>query len=291
MNKIERSAPNSEWLRTFVVIAECGNLTHAAERLNKTQSAISVQLRKLEDTLRVSLFDRHVRGMTLSESGEKLLPVARRALVELHKAARLFEQPLMGRIRVGIPDDFDDTILEFALAAFSERNPGVEIVAVSGCTSGYAEAVSGGELDIAVCSGPDQVPGEPLPSEPTVWASSSSFVYDDDAPVPLALLDRDCWWREMPSRALDREGRAWKITYKSESFSSLRAAIRSGLAVGALPIASVTPEMRILSREDGMPALPSSKRAILVGNQVPSSLTTAMANALRNAVLGQVTDV
>ena len=289
MIKNERTAPNSEWLRSFVVIAECGNLTHAAERLNKTQSAVSVQLRKLEDTLGVSLFKRHVRGMALSESGEKLLPAARRALAELRRTANLFDHSLTGCIRVGIPDDFDDTILEFALAAFSERNPDVEIITVSGCTSGYAKAVERGELDVAVCSGSDQMPGIPLPPEPTVWASSSTFVFDHDAPVPLALLDRDCWWRTMPARALEQAGRLWKYTYKSESFSSLRAAIRAGLAVGALPMGSVTEEMRILSDEEQMPLLPSSMRGILIGQEAPTDLAAAMANALRNAVVRQAT--
>jgi len=234
MIKNERSAPNSEWLRSFVVIAEWGNLTHAAERLNKTQSAVSVQLRKLEDTLGVSLFKRHVRGMALSESGEKLLPAARRALVELQRTASLFDHPLKGRIRVGIPDDFDDTILEFALAAFSERNPDVEIITVSGCTTGYAKAVERRELDVAVCSGPDRMPGTPLPPEPTVWASSSNFVCDHDAPVPLALLDRDCWWRDVALAGLNASGRPHRVLFTGESVVGIRSAVRSGIAAGLL---------------------------------------------------------
>ena len=110
MKKNERLTLNSDLLRTFVVIAECGNLTHAADQLHRTQSAVSVKLRRLEEDLKVSLFERHARGMTLSQNGEKLLPIARRALAEIHRAGTLFDAPLRGSIRVGIPDDFDDRI-------------------------------------------------------------------------------------------------------------------------------------------------------------------------------------
>ncbi len=276
--------PSSDLLRTFVVIAECGNLTHAANRLHKTQSAVSVQLRKLEDALKVQLFDRHTRGMTLSVNGEKLLPAASRALAELQRTADLFGEPLTGSLRVGIPDDFDDLVLERALVEFSQRNPGIEVVARSGCTSAYAEAIDKGALDIAVCSDTDDVPGELLASEPTVWASSAALQLDRDAPIPLAVLDRNCRWRDMPSRALERCGRTWKVAYKSESFPSLRAAIRSGFAVGVLPMRSVDPDMRILAAKEGLPPLPPSKRSILINADAPVELTAAMSDAIRNAV-------
>ncbi len=154
MKVTERLSPNSEQLKSFVVIAECGNLSHAAERLCRTQSAISVQLRKLEESLNVSLFERQARGMALNANGKKLLPVAQRALAEMRQAGALFEEPLQGRIRVGIPDDFDDNILERALAGFSRNHPGVEIITHSGCTSGFRGDLEQGVLDVAVCSGP-----------------------------------------------------------------------------------------------------------------------------------------
>lgn len=287
MNVNERKLPNSDLLKTFIVIAECENLTHAADRLHRTQSAVSVQLRKLEEGLNVSLFERQARGMTLSENGKKLLPVARRALAEIQRTANLFDTPLAGRIRVGIPDDFDDTILEGVLADFSSRNPHVEVIASSGCTSGYAEAIGKGQLDVAVCSGPESVPGEFLSSEPTVWAGSIGFILNVETPLPLAILDRDCWWRDMPSKALEHQGRVWRVAYKSESFPSLRAAIRAGLAVGALPAGSVEPTMRVLSIENGLPPLPLSSRAILTRTDPPDDLMAAMAAAIRSAVLGR----
>ncbi len=283
MNKIERQLPGGDLLKTFVTIAECGNLTRAAEQLHKTQSAVSVQLRKLEQTLDATLFDRQARGMVLTASGEKLLPAARRTLAELERTARLFDSALAGRIRVGIPDDFDDTILERALAAFALRNPQVEIVATSGCTSRYPKAIRGGRLDIAVCSSREPLDGIPLSSEPIVWAGIDAP--DPNEPVPLAILDRDCWWRTLPTAALDGIGRDWRVAYRSSSFASLRAAIRSGLAVGALPFGSVDKPMRALTSNDGLPPLPPAQRTFMISPKAPLSLTAAMIDAIRDAVL------
>ena len=106
MNQIERLDIDAAALRTFLAVAEAGNVTHAAAALGRTQSAVSVQLRKLEAALAVRLFDRRARGMGLTEAGETLLPAARRALAEVERIAGLFAQPLSGRIRVGIPDDY-----------------------------------------------------------------------------------------------------------------------------------------------------------------------------------------
>lgn len=280
MNTHERS-PDAELLRAFLVIAETGNLTRAADRLGRTQSAISVQLRKLEDTLNVRLFDRRARGMRLTQGGEKLLPAARRALAELDRVGALFRTPLAGRIRVGIPDDFDDTVLEKALADFALHNPDVEVEAASGCTAAYPDRVIRGDLDVAICSGPERLGGEPLASEPVVWAIAISGDLDPDAPVPLAVLDRGCWWRNLPADALDKAGRQWRLAYRSSSFASLRAAIRSGLAVGPLPLRSLGHGLRVI--DDGMPPLPAALREIMVSRQAPPALAAAMAAALRRA--------
>lgn len=284
MNTIERSMSDGDLLRSFLVIAESGNLTRAAEQLHRTQSAISVQLRKLEDGLGVSLFERHVRGMRLTPQGETLLPVARQAVAELERAAQLFREPLRGRIQVGIPDDFDETVLEHVLAAFAARNPGVEVIAMSGCTSGYLQAVRRSELDIAVHSGPDLPVGEVLSTEPTIWACSRDYVTAPEEPVPLAILNRDCWWREVPTAALAKAGREWRVAYQSASFPGLRAAVRAGLAVAPLPKRSIEPGMRAMSAREGMPDLPCSYRSIVISEQAPKGLAEAMAEAIRSSI-------
>lgn len=284
MNKYERNMPSSELLRTFLAVVECENVTHAASELGRTQSAISVQLRKLEDTIGLRLFERQARGMRLTEDGRKLLPAARRVISELQRVGTLFAEPLRGRIRVGLPDDYCDTVLERALVDFKQRHPGVEVSARSGCTSGFGDAIRRNELDVAVCSGATVEAGERISSEPTIWAASSTFCVDLDAPVPLAILDRNCWWRDIPSNALDSVGVKWKVAYSSESFASIKSAIRAGLAIGVLPQSVLETSMAMLTEVDGFPPLEPSQRAILLGTEAPRELAAAMANAIRGAI-------
>ncbi len=276
---------NSDLLRTFVTIAQCGNLTEAAARLHRTQSAISVQLRKLETDLNARLFDRTPKGMTLTSSGEKLLPTAKTVIAELGRARSLFAEPLAGHIRVGIPDDFEDTILERALAEFSDRHKGVHVLANSGCTSGFPAAVNQGQLDIAVCSGPENAAGDVFMTEASVWAAGQSGPSTLDTSVPLAILDRNCWWRDLPINALEKCNRSYFVAFKSSSFSSLKSAIRAGFAIGVLPESCLENGMRQLTTRDGFPALPASKRSILIRQGAPKDLTDAMARALLNARL------
>lgn len=288
MKNSEQTLLNSELLRTFVMIADCGNLTTAAGRLHRTQSAISVQIRKLESDLEIALFDRNSRGMSLTDAGGKLLPKARSILADIKEASTLFKAPLTGSIRVGIPDDFDDTILERILTGFAHSHPGVEVIAVSGCTSGYLAAIKSGALDIAVCSGPENDDGETLDTERTVWATKKGVKIEVGSPVPLAILDRTCWWRNLPTTSFDSIGRDYTVTFRSSSFASLRAAIRAGFAVGIFPASCVCEKMSILTEADGFPKLPNSRRSILLGVDTPNDLASAMTEAIKSARLEQI---
>lgn len=284
MNKNERTFTDSTLLRAFVEIAECGNLTLAASRLNRSQSAISVQIRKLETELNASLFVREGKGMSLSAAGEKLLPVARGVLAELHKVQSLFKTPLNGRIRVGIPDDFDEGVLERALADFTQSNPGVEVFATSGCTAGFPDAIQANELDIAVCSGPDIDNEEIFLEQKPVWVTSPSMVLSPEDPVPLAVVNHGCWMGEMPKTSLEQHGRPYQIAFKCNGIMSLKSAIRAGFAIGILYESNVEPDMKILSAKDGFPALPTANRSIIIRPDAPRDLAGAMADAIRRAV-------
>jgi len=286
MNKKERLARSSDLLRTFVAVADCGNITHAADTLGRTQSAISVQTRKLEDTLEVRLFDRQARGMVLTTDGEKLLPVARNIMSDLGRVAALFENPLQGRLRVGIPDDYAETVLEHVLVEFARRHPLVEISACFGCTSEFPDAVRRGKLDIAVVSDADVLSTNRIAAEPNVWAAAHDFSCDLHDPVPLAILDRNaCRWRRFGTDALDADGRSWRMAYASESFAGVKAAIRSGLAIGVLPRSLLEPSMKELSDADGFPTLPKTERGILKSDKAPQDISQAMVDAIRSATV------
>ncbi|MBX2880740.1 MAG: LysR family transcriptional regulator [Granulosicoccus sp.] len=284
MNKIDHSSPGSELLRTFCSVAETGNVTHAASHLARTQSAISVQIKKLEEQLSVTLFERQARGVVLTEQGRRLLPMAKNALAEVDRIGSLFATPLTGRVRVGIPDDYNETILEVALARFAKRHRNVEVFVQSGCTASFPDAIANDQLDIAVYSAEPMSSDEAFFTEPTVWVASSDFEIDRDCDIPMAIFDRHCWWREVATAALDKARIPWRTVYLSASFASIKASIRSGLAVGVLAQSAVEPSMKILGDKEGFPALPHSSLKLLTNENTSTELITEMENAIREAV-------
>ncbi|WP_420334199.1 LysR family transcriptional regulator [Roseibium sp.] len=285
MKKIEQLALNSDLLRAFVTIAEQGHLTLASERLHRTQSALSVQLKKLETGLNATLFERHPKGMKLTLDGEKLLPIAQGILADLYRAQSLFEHPLRGKVRVGIPDHYDDLIFEKVLSDFGKSYPLLDMFVQSGCSGGFPAAINEGRLDVAVVAAPEPGPHEILEIEATLWAESETFDCDPDEPVPLAVLDRGCFWSKLPIVALSNQERSFNVKFKSESFSNLRCAIRAGLAIGVLPARAVQSGMRVSEPGRNLPRLPAMTRSLLVSPDAPADITGAIATALRKGLV------
>ena len=283
MNKIERSKLpiDSDLLRTFVTVAERKNLTHAAQAIGRTQSAVSVQIKKLEALLAVKLFKREARGMSLSPEGEQLLQTAQRLIHELDRIGVMFSKPLIGRVRVGIPDDYETDVLEKILASFSTQHPDVEIEVCCYFSVRFPLAIERDELDLAVyaCHPTDNL-GRRLHTEQTVWVAGKYWPLEADKPIPLALYDKACWWRDAALSALQQTGKRFRLLMTSESTSGIRAAVTAGLAVGILARSAVAPSMRILSEADGFPALPSSNLALLRNRNARSEVIDAMASAI-----------
>ena len=284
MTKYERPLFNSEMLRSFVAIADQGHLTAAASQLGRTQSALSVNMRRLEEALGTKVFDRHAKGMTLTADGEQLLPLAHRILADMNRVQGMFQHPLRGKIRVGIPDHYDDMIFEGVLGAFSRTFRDVDVIVTSGCSSGFEAAIQSGKLDLAVVSGTKVLSGEVLEVEPTVWVEGLQFSVEPDKPLPLAILDRGCWWSKMPTMALSETGRAFDVTFKSTSFSNLRCAIRAGLGIGVLPARAVQEGMRICCAARDLPRLPQMTRSLLIAPTAPPEIAQAMARKIKEGV-------
>ncbi len=285
MRKIDSSLVNSDLLRSFLAVAEIGNVTHAAAAIGRTQSAVSLQIQKLEGVFSVQLFERGSRGVLLTDEGQRLLPAARKALAEIDRVGALFSDPLAGRIRVGIPDDYNETILEKALARFAARYNDVEVFVRSGCTAGFPNAIKRGELDLAIFSAGPNDPEKTFFSEPTVWAAGAEMLLDRNVAVPLALFDRDCWWRDVATSALDQAGRSWRLAYQSENYTSVKAAISAGLAVGILARSAVEDSMQILGEPEGFPPLPPTSLSLLKGPNAAIRVVQEMEKALRSAIL------
>lgn len=251
----------SDLLRIFVAVAQAGNVTHAAERLGRTQSAVSMQVRKLEDSVGVTLFERGPRGVALTLEGKRLLPYARRivGLVDETTAA-MRTTPLDGPVRVGIPEEYNQTVLPNALAAFAEIHPNIEVTVLCGYTAQQLAALDADELDLAIifdwCDG---IAGELLAVDPTVWVSSVAHNRHLERPVPVALYWRSSWCRDFALRSLERYALPYRIAYTCDTSGGLRSAIVSGLTIAPLSRSNIPPGARELTIADGFPPIDSSR--------------------------------
>ena len=272
----------SDLLRSFVAVAESRNLTQAAAGLGRTQSAISVQIKKLEMRLACKLFERKASGMVLTEEGRTLLEPARAVVGELDRMAGLFFTPLQGCVRVGIPADYGRALLEGILSQFHRQHPDVEIEVRCENSVAFPDRIDEGALDLAVhAHKAGEVFGTPLRREDSVWVAAQTWVHRPDAPLPLAVFDRACWWRDAALDALRKHQHPFRIVVTSESTAGVVAAISAGLAIGMLSRGVVGEGVRILGERDGLPALPKTTLSLLARPKQQDACVTAMATAIR----------
>lgn len=276
---------DSELLRTFIAVAECGSMSAGAERIFRSQSATSLQIKRLELLLGQPVFARHGRGVMLTPIGERLLPTAQQVVAALDGAlVELRSNPIQGSLRVGIPDEFGHSLLPAILAAFAREHPRVELNVQSALSAAYPEAIERGLLDIAIFDseivGPDSIE---LRRQRICWAGARRFSIPQEDPVPLALFDRDCWWRHRALQALQDVQRPYRIVYTSETVAGVRAAIQAGIAVGLLYADDVNGDLVELSQDKGFPPMADTHLVMACRRGISEPLAEAMAQAMRSA--------
>lgn len=243
-------------LRTFIAIAETGSFTRAAEDVHKTQSAVSMQMKRLEDAVQKPLFVRDGRKSRLTGDGEHLLDYARRLVSLNNEAMQAFCRPeVAGTVRLGTPDDYADRLLPHALGRFARTHPLVQVGVECLGSDVLIEQVEDGALDLAVITCNDAVRAQVLRTERLVWVTSARHDVQKEDVLPLALSHHGCAWRGTALDALAKRGRACRIAYASANSLAVATAVLEGLAVGALPEINIRPGMRILTEEDGFPEL------------------------------------
>lgn len=251
-------------LQTFVAIADTGTFTDAAKRVHRTQSAVSMQIKRLEDLLGRQVFVREGRVVSLTHDGEILLGYARRILRAHQEALAAFVQSdLQGTVRFGTVDEYAVAFLPAILARFAETHPLVHVEVVCDTTMNLLGLLDENAIDFAlVTHGYGNDRGIVLLREPIVWvALASQCAYRED-PVPLALFQPGCIFRQWAIDALAKQGRSYRLAYTSVSLSGIEAALRAGLAVSAMPRSNVTKGLRILDERDGFPPLPNYQIAL-----------------------------
>ncbi len=251
-------------LQTFVAIAESGSFTSAAKRVFRTQSAVSMQMKRLEEILGRSLFARDGRSVRLSADGELLLGHARRVLRAHQQALAAFdESELQGNVVFGTPDDYGSTFLPGILARFAETHPRIHMEVVCETTANLLQRIAENTVDLALIThGHGDNSGVVVHQESVVWVTSASHCVHERDPLPLALFQAGCIFRQWALEALAERGRASRIAYTSVSLTALEAALRAGLAVSVLPRSNVREGMRILDENNGFPPLPTFQIAL-----------------------------
>ena len=247
-------------LRTFVSIAESGSFTRTAAQIFRTTSAVSMQIKRLENTLGCALFSREARRVALTAEGERLISYARRLLKLNEEAVGAFIKPsLSGQVRFGAPADIGTHILPGLLSLFARTHPGIEVNVSVGRSVDMIQRIDAGELDVALISvgnlGQDDTRGEVVHREPLVWAGRAGGVAMKRNPLPLALASAECAWRRQALDALDRVGRSYRIAYSSEQCAGQEAAMIADLAVAPYPLSLVRPPLRRLDEDADLPTL------------------------------------
>lgn len=242
-------------LRAFVTVVDAGGFTAAADRLGRTQSAVSMKIKRLEELLERRLLDRSSRALSLTPAGERLMGHARRLLaLNDETVAFLLAPDAEGQLRFGVAEYFAPEHLPMILARFRRAYPRVRLDVQVGLSSDLVRDMDAGALDLVIAKRDEgSARGRVLWREPVVWAAANDWVDEPGTPLPLCLLPSPCIYRARAAEGLERTGRPWRTVYTSGSIAAVRAAVLAGLGVTPLGVASLVPGLRVLSTEEGFP--------------------------------------
>lgn len=269
-------------LRTFVAIAETGSFTVASTSVFRTPSAVSMQIKKLEDILGRAVFLRDARSVSLTTDGEMLLGYARRLLAINREAVSKFIIPdIVGVVRLGSPDDYGERVLPHVLKRFAQSHPSIAVDVTIDQSINLRRRMDDRTLDITLLTNSTGAANgaETMLTEPIVWAGSKGGCAHMREPLPVSVWEEGCAWRAGALDALGRQGRNFRVAYMSAHTAGQRAAILSDLAVAPLPKSFITNDMVELGLPDGMP---------VIGDYILAMLVTPDASAPVQAVADHI---
>jgi DNA-binding transcriptional LysR family regulator len=271
-----------ELLRSFVSVVDTGGFTSAGERVHRTQSTVSQQIKRLEDTLGYPLLHRNGKQASPTEHGERLLSYARRILSLEQEAREALARPAgEGIIRLGMPEDFAAYRLPELLSNFIRSRPGLRLDVRCGLSVDMRRALERGELDLVLYKrDAGERGGIASWPEKLRWITSRAhpISYDRD-PLPLVMFEQGCLYRKRMIHAVESAGRAWHIAYTSPNLPGIQAAVSAGLGVSILSEVAVLPEHRVLKASEGFPTVTNTEIA-LVATPDASPATRSLADVL-----------
>ncbi len=253
-------------LRCFVTIAETGSFTRAGERLGRTQSTISLQVKRLEDQIGRAVFARTPRSLSLTPEGERLLGPARQ-LLRLNDAAiaELFEPDMTGRVRIGVPEDFATAHLPAVLADFAKAHPLVEMQVTCDLTLNLLDQFHDGQFDLVLVKREPsaRLEGVRVWREPLVWVARDQLAAAGLDTVPLVVSPEPCVYRKRAIDALEAAGRKWRVAYTSTSLAGSQSAVNAGLGITVLPREMVPHYLTAIVDHDELPVLHDTEVALI----------------------------
>lgn len=281
-------------LRSVVALDEHGTLAQAGERVGRTQAALSLQMRRLEETVGEALFNRDARRLEFTEAGRVLVGYARRILVlndEAQQAVRATR--LSGELRFGASQDFGEAWLPPVLAQFRKAHPSVGIeIRVDGGTR-LVGAVDAGEIDMALALGlGERTDAATIGHLPLVWVAHRDFRWVAGQPLPLALFTAPCRFRNKGLAALDAAGIPWKIALTSPGLHGVWAAVNAGLGVTVRTPEGLLPGLEVADRRLGLPDLGNVDVSLHVGRgRLASPAVASLAALLRDRLAKRILEL
>lgn len=273
-------------LQSFCAIADCGSFTEAARRVNKTQSAVSMQIKRLEERLGHSLLARDGRTVTLTNHGDVLYARARRMLRTNAEILDHFSDvDLSGSIRFGVPDDYAVRLLPVILSSFQRTHPKIAVDVACMASENLLEGMKAGRYDLIVFTqGTERNYGELFRTEKMFWVASHGGRALATDPLAIACGPSCCIWRKDAMEALERSGRDFRVAYTSSNATAISSAVLSDLAVGFLPESALQPGMRVINEEQGLPHLADAQIALMRGSHAYGGIYDALANHIVQAM-------
>lgn len=243
-------------LRSLVAVVEEGGFSAATKRIHRTQSAISVQIAKLEDQLKAKLLERTSRSVALTPEGETFLSYARRILKLVDEATRAIS-PVREKdlLRVGFAEYLAPQHLDTVLNRFQEQNPSCDVSLVLGLGPPLLDMLKDGKLDLVI-AGPEGAGGTVLWEEPLVWTGTYDESSAPPEPMKLVLMPPPCIYRKVTFDKLTETSLPWRISIEANSFEAVQSSIRAGLGMTVLPITAIKDNMPVV--RDLLPDLPTT---------------------------------
>ncbi len=276
-------------LATFVAIVDAGSITKAAASLHRTQAAISIQLKKLEEGTGKQLLNRSYNHFTLTREGEILLSYARKILNLSEEAFNaISDEEVSGVVRFGIPDGYARVFIQNSLRQFISRFPNIRIQIKNDNSHNLYKSLHEGDLDLILATrDPKEPGGQRVRHEKICWVAAKDFVLDGSRPIPLALYEQGCEYRKNIVEKLNQDARDWFVSFECQGVTGFDIAISNGLAISALAESLVKDEWRIIQPSEGVPDLGAIEIEL---HTLPGEVSEAI-RCFRDEIIRQVSNI